>query len=160
MKSKKIIGCLIGTALFAVLAGCDKTQVNSVTALTKDSFISKVESDYNYNDQSDVYSQSYDSMTSVVTVYPESVAWSLDFFEFVDDASAEDMFKSYQDSIQSMSEDNQKVVNIDNGAVVTADYNNTYYYAARVGNTLVYSASSDDNKADVEALLIKLGYRK
>lgn len=160
MKSKKFMGCLVGVALFASLVGCGKTHVSSVNTLTKDSFISKVEADYNYNDQSDVYSQSYESIISVVTVYPESVAWSLDFFEFVDDESAEDMFKSYQDSIQSMTDNNQKSVDINNGTVVTASYDNTYYYAARVDNTLIYSASSDDNKADVEALLVKLGYQK
>lgn len=157
MKKIKNIACMAVCIGIFALAGCsvDKTPVSG------DTFSEKMEeAGLSINDQTAEVPE--DSGMSDVRVAFEEGEYQIEFYEFTKEEDAKSLYNVQQGNLEDTYESANGTVKtskkLGNYASYKLSADDEYYVISRIGNTLVYSATTDEYKNQVKKLVEDLGY--
>lgn len=157
MMKIKGIACIVACIGMLGIAGCstDKTPVSA------DTFEEKMEeAGLTVNDQSEEAAE--DSGMSAVKVAFEEGNYQIEYYAFEKEEDAKDLYNSVQGGLEDTYESSNGTVktskSVGNYASYKLSADDNYFVVSRIGNTLVYSATTSEYKNQVKELVEDLGY--
>ena len=157
MRKIRSILCAVSCMGMFGMVGCttEKTPVSAETFSEK-----MEEAGLTINDQSEEAPEDFG--TSEVKVAFEEGQYQIEYYAFEKEEDAESIYSSMQGQLEDTYESANGTVktskNVGNYGSYKLSADGKYYVVSRIGNTLVYSATTSDYKNQVKKLVEDLGY--
>lgn len=153
---KKIFIFTLCMVMFLTLTGCGNKK-----AITSDEFISIAEEQgLITSDLTLEASTTYGYVKSAVFAYNSKGDLQVEFYVVDDKSKAQSLFNGNKSNIVEAKSGSykDKSVNLANYSTYELTTNGTYFYIARVDNTLFYAEASESYKDEIKSLVKKMGY--